>query len=166
MTDSVEGIRWKIEEIDNDILDLIKKRMSIAVAMGHQKVDKAMPVREEVTSPKGTWTAVNHIDEDYEGQFFSYVVVSPRDGSSEPRLVYHGLIAEVRWRGDSTLVVRDIQIGTKEVFDAATASYTRFNRVPWDYLIVIVIVLVPTAIVLALGIALTIAVARSRWGRA
>lgn len=46
MTDSVEGIRWKIEEIDNEILDLIKKRMSIAVAMGHQKVDKAMPVRD------------------------------------------------------------------------------------------------------------------------
>ncbi len=46
MTDSVEGIRWKIEEIDNDILDLIKKRMNIAVAMGHEKVDKALPVRD------------------------------------------------------------------------------------------------------------------------
>ena len=46
MTDSVEGIRWKIEEIDNEILDLIKKRMNIAVDMGHHKVDKAMPVRD------------------------------------------------------------------------------------------------------------------------
>ena len=126
---------------------------------------EALPVLEEVTSPGGTWTAVNYVT-DMGDTATSDIVVSPRDGSSEPRLVYHGLIAEVRWRGDSTLVVRDIQLGTKEVFDAATASYTRFNRVPWDYLIVIVIVLVPTAIVLALGIALTIAVARSRWGRA
>lgn len=46
MTDTVEGIRWKIEEIDNEILDLIKKRMNIALAMGKQKVDKAMPVRD------------------------------------------------------------------------------------------------------------------------
>ncbi len=46
MTDSVEGIRWKIEEIDNEIMDLIKKRMSIALNMGHQKVEKAMPVRD------------------------------------------------------------------------------------------------------------------------
>ncbi|NLX47475.1 MAG: prephenate dehydrogenase/arogenate dehydrogenase family protein [Euryarchaeota archaeon] len=46
MTDSVEGIRWKIEEIDNEILDLIKRRMNIAVDMGHHKVDKAMPVRD------------------------------------------------------------------------------------------------------------------------
>jgi len=46
LTDSVEGIRWKIEEIDNAILDLIKKRMNIALDMGHQKVDKAMPVRD------------------------------------------------------------------------------------------------------------------------
>lgn len=46
MTDNVEGIRWKIEEIDNEILDLIKKRMSIALAMGHHKVDKEMPVRD------------------------------------------------------------------------------------------------------------------------
>ncbi|MCX6650687.1 MAG: prephenate dehydrogenase/arogenate dehydrogenase family protein [Methanomassiliicoccales archaeon] len=46
MTDSVEGIRWKIEEIDNEILDLIKKRMSIALAMGHHKVEKEMPVRD------------------------------------------------------------------------------------------------------------------------
>ncbi|MDD1772410.1 MAG: bifunctional chorismate mutase/prephenate dehydrogenase [Methanomassiliicoccales archaeon] len=46
LTDSVEGIRWKIEEIDNEILDLIKKRMHIALNMGHQKVEKAMPVRD------------------------------------------------------------------------------------------------------------------------
>lgn len=46
MTDSVEGIRWKIEEIDNEILDLVKKRMSIALDMGHNKVEKAMPVRD------------------------------------------------------------------------------------------------------------------------
>ncbi len=46
MTDSVEGIRWRIEEIDNEILDLIKKRMAIALNMGHQKVEKAMPVRD------------------------------------------------------------------------------------------------------------------------
>lgn len=35
-----------IEEIDNEILDLIKKRMNIALNMGHQKVEKAMPVRD------------------------------------------------------------------------------------------------------------------------
>ncbi|MCG7843808.1 MAG: prephenate dehydrogenase/arogenate dehydrogenase family protein [Methanomassiliicoccales archaeon] len=46
MTDTVEGIRWKIEEIDNEILDLIKKRMNIALNMGHEKVEKAMPVRD------------------------------------------------------------------------------------------------------------------------
>jgi len=46
LTDSVEGIRWKIEEIDNEILDLIKRRMNIALNMGHEKVEKAMPVRD------------------------------------------------------------------------------------------------------------------------
>ena len=46
MTDSVEGIRWKIEEIDNQILDLIKRRMEIALSMGQQKVEKALPVRD------------------------------------------------------------------------------------------------------------------------
>ncbi len=46
MTDAVESIRWKIEEIDNHILDLIKERMIIALNMGHEKVDKALPVRD------------------------------------------------------------------------------------------------------------------------
>ncbi|MCK7460700.1 MAG: hypothetical protein MZU84_00755 [Sphingobacterium sp.] len=47
MTDSVEGIRWKIEEIDNEILDLDQEAHEHArVAMGHHKVDKAMPVRD------------------------------------------------------------------------------------------------------------------------
>jgi len=126
---------------------------------------EAMPVLEEVTSPKGTWTAVNHIDEDYEGQFFSYVVVSPRDGSSEPRLIYDSFIADLSWQGDSTIVVRRHE-GGKERLDAATASISRFESVPWSYVAIAVTVLVPTVIVLAVGIALTIAVARSRWGRA
>jgi len=46
LTDAVEGIRWKIEEIDNEILDLIRRRMDIALSMGHEKVDKALPVRD------------------------------------------------------------------------------------------------------------------------
>ena len=45
MTDSVDGIRWKIEELDNEILDLIKKRMQAALYMGGEKVRKGMPVR-------------------------------------------------------------------------------------------------------------------------
>jgi len=122
---------------------------------------EAMPVFEEVTSPKGTWTAVNHVDEDYEGQFFSYVVVSPRDGSSEPRLVYDSFIADLSWQGDSTIVVRRHE-GGKERLDAATASIRRFKSVPWSYVAIAVTVLVPTAIVLGLGIALTIVIARSR----
>jgi chorismate mutase/prephenate dehydrogenase len=46
LTDTVEGIRWKIEEIDNEIMDLIRKRMSIALSMGHTKAEKDMPVRD------------------------------------------------------------------------------------------------------------------------
>ena len=45
MTDSVDGIRWKIEELDNEILDLIKKRMQAALYMGGEKVRKGWPVR-------------------------------------------------------------------------------------------------------------------------
>jgi chorismate mutase / prephenate dehydrogenase len=45
LTDSVDGIRWKIEELDNEILDLIKKRMQAALYMGGEKVRKGWPVR-------------------------------------------------------------------------------------------------------------------------
>ena len=45
MTDSVDGIRWKIEELDNEILDLIKKRMRAALYMGGEKVRKGWPIR-------------------------------------------------------------------------------------------------------------------------
>jgi chorismate mutase/prephenate dehydrogenase len=41
----VDGIRWKIEELDNQIMDLIQKRMQAAMKMGQHKVLKAMPVR-------------------------------------------------------------------------------------------------------------------------
>ncbi len=47
MTDSVDGIRWKIEELDNQILDLIEKRMKAALYMGSEKVRKGLPVRNE-----------------------------------------------------------------------------------------------------------------------
>ncbi len=47
MTDSVDGIRWKIEELDNEILDLIEKRMKAALFMGSEKVRKGLPVRNE-----------------------------------------------------------------------------------------------------------------------
>ncbi len=47
MTDSVDGIRWKIEELDNQILDLIEKRMKAALFMGSEKVRKGLPVRNE-----------------------------------------------------------------------------------------------------------------------
>jgi chorismate mutase/prephenate dehydrogenase len=46
LTEKVDGIRWKIEELDNQILDLIKKRMEAALAMGKTKVEKALPVRD------------------------------------------------------------------------------------------------------------------------
>jgi chorismate mutase/prephenate dehydrogenase len=45
LTDSVDGIRWKIEELDREIMDLIQKRMQAAMKMGQHKVLKAMPVR-------------------------------------------------------------------------------------------------------------------------
>jgi chorismate mutase/prephenate dehydrogenase len=45
LTDSVDGIRWKIEELDNQILDLIEKRMKAALYMGSEKVRKGLPVR-------------------------------------------------------------------------------------------------------------------------
>jgi chorismate mutase/prephenate dehydrogenase len=45
LTDSVDGIRWKIEELDNEILDLVKKRMQAALYMGGEKVRKGWPVR-------------------------------------------------------------------------------------------------------------------------
>ena len=48
MTDSVDGIRWKIEELDNEILDLIEKRMKAALYMGGEKVRKGMPVRNDI----------------------------------------------------------------------------------------------------------------------
>jgi chorismate mutase/prephenate dehydrogenase len=47
LTDSVDGIRWKIEELDNEILDLIEKRMKAALFMGTEKVRKGLPVRNE-----------------------------------------------------------------------------------------------------------------------
>ncbi|MGD0816782.1 MAG: bifunctional chorismate mutase/prephenate dehydrogenase [Methanomassiliicoccales archaeon] len=47
MTDSVDGIRWKIEELDNEILDLIEKRMKAALYMGNEKARKGLPVRNE-----------------------------------------------------------------------------------------------------------------------
>ena len=47
MTERVDGIRWKIEELDNEILDLIEKRMKAALYMGGEKVRKGMPVRNE-----------------------------------------------------------------------------------------------------------------------
>jgi chorismate mutase/prephenate dehydrogenase len=47
LTDSVDGIRWKIEELDNQILDLIEKRMKAALYMGSEKVRKGLPVRNE-----------------------------------------------------------------------------------------------------------------------
>jgi chorismate mutase/prephenate dehydrogenase len=46
LTEKVDGIRWKIEELDNQILDLVKKRMEAALAMGRTKVEKALPVRD------------------------------------------------------------------------------------------------------------------------
>ncbi|OPY32430.1 MAG: prephenate dehydrogenase [Methanomassiliicoccales archaeon PtaU1.Bin124] len=45
MTEKVDGIRWMIEELDSQIMDLIKKRMEAALKMGKTKVEKAMPVR-------------------------------------------------------------------------------------------------------------------------
>jgi chorismate mutase/prephenate dehydrogenase len=45
LTDSVDGIRWKIEELDNQIMELIQKRMQAAMRMGQYKVQKALPVR-------------------------------------------------------------------------------------------------------------------------
>ena len=47
LTDSVDGIRWKIEELDNEILDLVKKRMKAALYMGGEKVRKGLPVRND-----------------------------------------------------------------------------------------------------------------------
>jgi len=47
LTDSVDGIRWKIEELDNQILDLIGQRMKAALYMGNEKVRKGLPVRNE-----------------------------------------------------------------------------------------------------------------------
>ena len=45
MTERVDGIRWMIEELDSQIMDLIKKRMDAALKMGKTKVEKSMPVR-------------------------------------------------------------------------------------------------------------------------
>lgn len=45
MTEKVDGLRWKIEEIDNAILDMIKKRMEAALSMGQTKVEKSLDVR-------------------------------------------------------------------------------------------------------------------------
>ena len=46
MTEKEEGIRWMIEEIDIQIMDLIKKRMEAALSMGRTKVEKSLPVRD------------------------------------------------------------------------------------------------------------------------
>lgn len=46
MTEKEEGIRWMIEEIDIEIMDLIKKRMDAALKMGRTKVEKSLPVRD------------------------------------------------------------------------------------------------------------------------
>ncbi|MEM0448238.1 MAG: prephenate dehydrogenase/arogenate dehydrogenase family protein [Methanomassiliicoccales archaeon] len=45
MPDNVDAIRWHIEEVDNQIMDLIAERMRLALQMGQYKVGKGMPVR-------------------------------------------------------------------------------------------------------------------------
>jgi len=45
LTEKVDGIRWQIEEIDAEIMDLIGKRMEAALKMGKTKVERSMPVR-------------------------------------------------------------------------------------------------------------------------
>jgi chorismate mutase/prephenate dehydrogenase len=45
LTEKVDGIRWVIEELDKEIMELIGKRMEAALSMGKTKVEKAMPVR-------------------------------------------------------------------------------------------------------------------------
>ena len=45
MPDNVDAIRWHIEEVDNQILDLIGQRMRLARQMGQFKIGKAMTVR-------------------------------------------------------------------------------------------------------------------------
>ena len=45
MPDNVDAIRWMIEEVDNEILNLIGKRMRLAKQMGQHKKGKGMPVR-------------------------------------------------------------------------------------------------------------------------
>jgi len=45
LPDNVDAIRWHIEEIDNQIMDLIGERMRLAMEMGQYKIGKGMPVR-------------------------------------------------------------------------------------------------------------------------
>ena len=45
MPDNVDAIRWRIEEVDNHILDLIGQRMHLAKQMGQFKVGRSMPIR-------------------------------------------------------------------------------------------------------------------------
>ena len=45
MPDNVDAIRWKIEEVDNEILSLIGKRMHLATQMGRFKLSQGLPIR-------------------------------------------------------------------------------------------------------------------------
>lgn len=45
MPDNIDALRWKIEEVDNEIMSLIGQRMRLAKQMGQHKVGKAVPVR-------------------------------------------------------------------------------------------------------------------------
>jgi chorismate mutase/prephenate dehydrogenase len=45
LSDNVDAIRWHIEEVDNQIMELIGQRMHLAKQMGQHKMGKGMPVR-------------------------------------------------------------------------------------------------------------------------
>ncbi len=45
MPDNVDAIRWRIEEVDNEIISLIGQRMNLARQMGQHKVDTKRSIR-------------------------------------------------------------------------------------------------------------------------
>lgn len=81
MPDNVDAIRWHIEEVDNQIMDLVGERMRLALQMGQFKVGKGMAVRHM------------RVEEQVEAR---YVSRAKRSGISEEaaRRIAHVLLHE------------------------------------------------------------------------
>ncbi len=115
---------------------------------------------EERASPGGTWKTTSYTVEEWGGELTEYVVVSSRDGSTEPRIVYAGMPAQVSWQGDSTVVIRRFKGGTERL-DAATAVYEpEVLEWPRHRMLMAVLVLLPAAVVAGVGVVATVILAR------